>query len=171
LAKYWNLLDDPKSSKLEFNDCDVRDCTHHWHAFFHGQPDDQIHVVFYTDVERRCDCRGQDIRDQVCKCICNGKGCHLEELSRQQAVRKLQSSRLAIIQCSGPSFVIRMISDMRSAEVVVQHEGIDIVVISALKAVDGVSPELNEKRNIQLRYWVLTRYKSFNERFQSPTFV
>jgi hypothetical protein len=137
----------------------VHDCTHDWHAFFHGQPDDQIHVLFYTDVERCCNCHGH----QVCKCICDSRGWNLEELSRPQAVRKSRTSRLAIIQCSGLSFVIRTISDTRSADLVVQHEGIDIMVISVPKAMDGISPELSDTRNIQLRYWVLTRYESFRD--------
>jgi hypothetical protein len=78
-------------------------------------------------------------------CTCETKIWSLGELSRKEAARKSETSMPAVIQFQNSRLTIRTVRDIISADVIVQYQGIDVVVISVPEEMDSMSSALHDK--------------------------
>jgi hypothetical protein len=140
-------------NKQDTNTHERHTCADYWQPFFLGLSGDQIHVVFYDHhVCRDCACGSR-----FSECSCDTKFWSLEELTREQA-RKEQTSSMVVWR-QGPKLLCRRVRTVKSVTVEVEYEGINVVVIPVPNEMAGLSPALDDKRNVRLRYWVLDAHK------------
>lgn len=135
-----------------------RTCADYWQPFFLGLPGDQIHVVFYDHhVWDDCACGS----DGFSECYCDTQVWRLEGLTPEQACKEQTYSM--VVWRQGPKLVCRRIGKVKSVMVEVKYEGINVVVIPVPKEMAGLSLALDDKRNLRLRYWMLTACKGLRD--------